>query len=102
MSGFLSIAISVISGFLIIGAILVILNDNQDSGRKIAWILTIGILPVVGLLLYIAFGLNFRKPGIFQKRNRKFLETFESRTGCSTKELLFGDAQEHQTGIPQP
>ena len=48
MSGFLSIAISVISGFLIIGAILVILNDNQDSGRKIAWILTIGILPVVG------------------------------------------------------
>ena len=62
MSGFLSIAISVISGFLIIGAILVILNDNQDSGRKIAWILTIGILPVVGLLLYIAFGLNLRKP----------------------------------------
>ncbi len=69
-----------------------ILNDN--SGRKIAWILTIGILPVVGLLLYIAFGLNFRKPGIFQKRNRKFLETFESRTGSSTKELLFGDSQE--------
>ncbi len=62
MSGFLSIAISVISGFLIIGAILVILNDNQDSGRKIAWILTIGILPVVGLGFSRSATGNFSKP----------------------------------------
>lgn len=94
MSGFLSIAISTAGCFLIIGAILVILNDNQDSGRKIAWILLIGILPVLGLMLYIVFGLNFRKPGLFYKRNRKFLETFESRAGAATKELLFGDARE--------
>ena len=61
MNGILSITVSVIGIFLITGAILVILNDNQDSGRKVAWILTIGILPVIGLLLYIIFGMNFRK-----------------------------------------
>lgn len=94
MGGVFSIITSVFSIFLIIGAILVILNDNQDSGRKIAWILIIGILPVIGLILYIVFGLNFRKPGIFKAHNREFLDTFEARASMQTKELLFGTEQE--------
>ena len=55
----LSIIGSIIFLLLLTGAILVILNDNQDSGRKIAWILIIGILPVIGLLLYLprSFGI---------------------------------------------
>ena len=84
MTGILSITVSVIGAFLILGAILVILNDNQDSGRKIAWILIIGILPVIGLLLYIVFGMNFRKPGFFQYRNRRFLEIFEENASQET------------------
>lgn len=90
----LAIIASTIFMFLLIGAVLVILNDNQDSGRKIAWILIIGILPVLGLLLYLAFGLNFRKPGFFKIRNRKFLEVFEEKAGQATKELLFGNRKE--------
>jgi len=88
-------ALTIIGGIffllLIAGAVLVILNDNQDSGRKVAWILIIAVLPVIGLLLYLAFGLNFRKPGIFQLRNRRFLEEFEAKASRQTKELLFGD-----------
>lgn len=94
MGGFLSIMLTVFGIFLITGAILVILNDNQDSGRKVAWILIIGMLPVIGLILYIVFGLNFRKPGIFKVRNREFLDTFEERASEQTKELLFGTGQE--------
>ena len=94
MSSILSIILTVIGAFLITGAVLVILNDNQDSGRKIAWILTIVILPVIGLLLYIVFGMNFRKPGFFKYRNRRFLETFEGMADRKTKDLLFGTAEE--------
>lgn len=90
----LSIIGSIIFLLLVTGAILVILNDNQDSGRKMAWILIIGILPVIGLLLYLIFGLNFRKPGFFKIRNRKFLEVFEERAGKQTKELLLGSQHE--------
>lgn len=92
----LSIIGSVIFLFLLIGAILVILNDNQDSGRKIAWILIIGILPVIGLILYLIFGLNFRKPGFFKLRNRVFLKEFDSLAGEQTKELLFGTGLEDE------
>ncbi len=85
---------SIVFLLILTGAILVILNDNQDSGRKIAWILIIGILPVIGLLLYLVFGLNFRKPGFFKIRNRKFLEVFEEKAGEQTKSLLFGSQNE--------
>ncbi len=96
MVNILSITVSVIGVFLILGAILVILNDNQDSGRKIAWILIIGILPVIGLLLYIVFGMNFRKPGFFQLRNRKFLEIFEDNASRRTKDMLFNIVEEER------
>ncbi|MBQ8838178.1 MAG: cardiolipin synthase [Bacteroidales bacterium] len=94
MDDFLSIVVELIGIFMIVGAILVILNDNQDSGRKIAWIITIAVLPVVGLLLYIIFGLNFRKPGIFKLRNKEFLEIFEEKAGERIKQMLFGTEQE--------
>lgn len=86
--------ISIIGILLITGAILVILNDNQDSGRKVAWILIIGILPVIGLLLYIVFGMNFRKPGFFQFRNRQFLDIFEEKASEETKNILFDTTEE--------
>lgn len=92
----ISIIFSIIFILLLIGAVLVILNDNQDSGRKVAWLLIIGILPVIGLILYFVFGLNFRKPGFFKLRNREFLGVFEEKAGEQTKELLFGKtAEEH-------
>ena len=90
----ISVIASILFSFLLLGAVLVILNDNQDSGRKIAWILIIGILPVIGLILYFVFGLNFRKPGFFKIRNREFLNVFDERAGEQTKELLFGNADE--------
>lgn len=90
----ISVIASILFSFLLLGAVLVILNDNQDSGRKIAWILIIGILPVIGLILYFVFGLNFRKPGFFKIRNREFLNVFDERAGEQTKGLLFGNADE--------
>lgn len=94
MSSIYTIMISIIGILLITGAILVILNDNQDSGRKVAWILIISILPVIGLLLYIVFGMNFRKPGFFQFRNRQFLDIFEEKASEETKNILFDTTEE--------
>lgn len=94
MGSITSILLSLFGVFLITGAFLVILNDNQDSGRKIAWILIIGILPVIGLILYLVFGLNLRKPGLFKAMNKEFLDIFEEKASGQTKELLFGTSQE--------
>ena len=60
---------SILYILLIVGTILIILTDNQDSGRKISWILVIGLLPIVGLLCYVVFGFNWRRAGFFQRRH---------------------------------
>lgn len=96
MLAFLSTFASILFFLLIAGAVLVILNDNQDSGRKIAWILIIAILPAVGLILYLVFGMNFRKPGFFQIRNKVFLETFAEKADEETKSRLFDHDREHE------
>ena len=56
---------TVLYALMIAGTILIILTDNQDSGRKISWILVIGLIPVFGLICYIVFGFNWRRAGFF-------------------------------------
>ena len=53
--------------FLVIGTIIVIIFDNGDSAKKIAWILVITILPIIGLLLYFAVGFNLRQSSFSKK-----------------------------------
>lgn len=61
---------------LICGTVLVILSANTDSAKKIAWIFVIAVFPVIGLVLYIIFGLDMRRPENFRQRHRAFMETF--------------------------
>jgi cardiolipin synthase len=75
---------------LIIGTMLIIIFDDGDSGRKIAWILIISVLPIIGLLLYFLVGMNFRHSWFLQQRRKKFKKIFDEKANDKTKELLFG------------
>lgn len=96
MAEILSIGASAFFLLLICGTVLVILNGNADSGKKIAWILVIVIIPVVGLILYIVFGLDMRKPENFRNQHRTFLETFDRNCPESLALRLFGRKPEEK------
>ena len=87
---------SILYILLIVGTILIILTDNQDSGRKISWILVIGLLPIVGLLCYVVFGFNWRRAGFFQRRHKNFLKEFDEMADGRIKDLLFGHSVEEK------
>ena len=76
--------------FLVIGTIIVIIFDNGDSAKKIAWILVITILPIIGLLLYFAVGFNLRQSSFSKKKHKKFIDTFSSKADRQVHDLLFG------------
>ena len=79
---------------LILGTITVIIFDDGDSSKKIAWLLIITILPVIGLLLYFMVGINFRQSLYFRRKHRKFTEVFGERASEDVHRLLFGHTKD--------
>lgn len=88
----LNILITTLLVLLIIGAVGVIIFDDGDSGRKLSWLLIIAIFPVVGILLYLMFGINYRHHWFFNRRHLKYLETFRTGADERLRGLLKGDA----------
>lgn len=91
----LSAIFSLMLVFLIIGTIIVIIFDSGDSSKKIAWILIITVLPLLGLLLYFMVGINLRQSLFFRSRHKKFVDVFGQRAGRRVHELLFGHEKDH-------
>ena len=52
----------------IIGAIIIIILDNRNPVKSLAWILVLVFLPLVGLLLYYFFGRDTRRIRIINKK----------------------------------
>jgi len=74
----LHILLSIVITGSVLGAALIILLDDGETGRKIAWLLIIGVFPVIGLVLYLLFGLNPRHHLFFERRRRRFTDAVEA------------------------
>lgn len=53
---------------VIIAVIYRILLENRNPVRTLAWLLVLVLLPVAGLVLYIYFGMNYRKVKMFSMK----------------------------------
>lgn len=93
-------AVEIIYYFVLIAFAIKIINDSQESSKAAAYILLIFALPIVGIIIYLSFGLNYRKREIYSKkllideeqsiRLQQFLKRYISRTQGSFEEK-FGD-----------
>ncbi len=79
---------------LILSVFTIILVDRGDSGRKFAWLLVIAVLPVVGLALYLMFGINYRHHWIFNRRHQRYRDIFEAESTPKLNRILFGHDNE--------
>ena len=57
--------------------IIVLMLENRNPIKSIAWIITIISLPVVGLILYALFGRDFRKGNTVKKANKAYAEALK-------------------------
>lgn len=76
---------------LIIGVILVILGSDGEPGRKLAWLLVIAILPILGLVLYFLFGIDNRGHWYFNKRHVAAIDALHRGLSTQQKDVLFGE-----------
>ena len=79
----------ILLALLIGGSFFVIIVDKGDPGRKLAWLLVITFLPVLGLILYLCFGVNFRHHWIFNRRHKRYRDAFLAGTDEHLNRLLF-------------
>lgn len=87
-----NVILSVLLGLLFTGVVIVIIFDSGDSGTKIAWLLAIAFIPVIGIVLYLLFGINYRHHYFFLRRHRAAIEKFHSENDAKIRHLLAGDA----------
>ena len=67
-------------------AILIVL-ENRSPIRTISWVLVLVTLPVVGIIIYLFFGQEYRKKKMFSKKGLYYLEKLRKQTQAQLKQL---------------
>lgn len=72
-----------------------ILHDTRSSTKSLAYLLTVFFLPVIGIIIYFSFGINYKKRQIYSK---KILvsESFQNMVINWTHSRSLQSIEEHQ------
>ncbi|MDO5443495.1 MAG: cardiolipin synthase [Bacteroidia bacterium] len=87
MSGIWSIIFSSFILLAIVGVVLVVLTDERSSSEKLLWIALVVVFPVVGLILYLLLGINFRTGSLRQRNHKPFKEMVGSFADPRIREI---------------
>ncbi|WP_223787122.1 cardiolipin synthase [Marinicella meishanensis] len=85
---------------LLIYVTLQIIHQYTISSRASAWLFTVYVFPVVGLVLYFIFGVKRRKRKMYAVKlteNQKFLEAYQARFSAESLRVM----QQHQQQLKQ-
>ena len=58
----------------ILSTIIIILSENRNPVKSLAWVTVLILLPAVGLILYIFFGRSIKNTHMISRRNRRRLK----------------------------
>lgn len=62
---------------IVLGVIAIVVSENRNPVKSLAWVTVLLVLPAVGLILYIFFGRNIQNKRIISRRNRRKLKRLE-------------------------
>lgn len=78
--GWISTVVGLIYAATVIGLIAVVLSENRNPVKSLAWTMVLLLLPLVGIVLYIFFGRNIKNKRMISRRNRRRLRRHEARS----------------------
>ncbi len=61
----------------VLGVVVIILSENRNPLKSIAWIFVLIFLPIAGLIFYLFFGRDFRKMRLISRKSFKRLNSFK-------------------------
>lgn len=69
MNSLIIILLIVLYLYMIVSAISVLLLENRNPVRSLSWVIVLVLLPVIGIVLYLLIGQNYRKQKIISKKS---------------------------------
>ena len=96
--GWLWWCVATVYALTILGIIAVVVSENRNPVKSLAWVTVLLVVPMVGLILYIFFGRNIQNKRIISRRNRRILRRLTNRSSPSG-EATGAYPQPHQPGI---
>ena len=98
-SKLLSSSVTILFTIVVIGTIYVIISENRNPIKTIAWIIVLALLPVVGFIFYLFFGQNYRKKKIISKHSLKRIKKYAKHELLHLDEILSNDVTERNKGL---
>lgn len=92
--GWVSTIVSSVFLLAVVATIIVVVLENRNPVKTLAWVLVLSFLPVVGLVLYFFFGRDVRKEklisrrGYFRLNKYPLAEYYERKSGEDRHQLM--------------
>lgn len=68
----------VLYGLTILGTIAVIVSENRNPVKSLAWVMVLLLVPLFGLIIYLFFGRNLKNKRMVSRRNKRRLKKYEA------------------------
>ncbi len=79
--------LNILYALTILGIIAVVVSENRNPVKSLAWVTVLLVVPVVGLVLYIVFGRNIQNKRIISRRNRRKLRRLGAGGGTDPSKI---------------
>ncbi len=83
-------------GATVLAIVGVVLSENRNPVKSLAWITVLLAMPAIGILLYIFFGRNIKNTRMISRRNKRRLRRNESETAKSSDISALSPAERQQ------
>ena len=94
--GLLSTIVSSLFLVAVVGTIIVVVLDNRNPVKTLAWVLVLVFLPVIGLVLYFFFGQDTRKERLISKKGFKRLTKYPMMEFQMQESFKATEERQHQ------
>lgn len=80
----------------IIATIIVIIGENRNPVKSLAWVTVLILLPIVGMVLYLFFGRSLKGRKLISRKNRRRLTASSQLPPIDTGRLPFSEETRQQ------
>lgn len=95
----LSSIIGILYGLTVLGVISVVILENRNPVKSLAWLTVLFLLPGLGIILYFVFGRNLRNTRMISRHNKRRLRRKETFRRVKLERLGLTDAALQQINL---